>query len=70
MNDRKRKASEEQLVAEQEEAAAAEAAQIGGKAPRDSNDPTQQPLIEAGQGESEGAELTDKQLEESATHSD
>ncbi len=70
MNDRERRSSEERIVAEEEEAAAAEAARIGGEVPKDSDDPAQQPLIEAGQGESEGAELTEKQLEESATHSD
>lgn len=59
-----------ELVDEEEEAAAEEAAGIGGDVTQDSEDPAQQPLIEAGEGESEGFELAEKQLEEIASHGD
>jgi hypothetical protein len=52
------------------EAAAAEAAGIGGEVPADSDDPALQPLAEAGQGEAEGFELAEKDLEEIAEHGD
>jgi len=58
------------LVKEEEEAAAEEAAEIGGEAPVESDDPAQQPLIEAGQGESEGFELAEAQLRDIASHGD
>ena len=61
--------ADENLVHEEEEAAA-EAGEIGGDAPKDSEDPAQQPLAEAGQGESEGFELAEKQLEDIASHGD
>jgi len=61
---------------EQEEAAAAEAAAIGGRV---SSDPTpvegepdeaQRPLQEAGEGEAEGFELAEQELVEHASHGD
>ena len=63
---------------EEEQAAAAEAARIGGRVsdyPETDNDdlendPARRPLIEAGQGESEGFELAELELEEHATHGD
>lgn len=61
---------DERLVTEEAETAAAEAARIGGKIPRDSDDPAEQPLIEAGEGESEGFELAEKDLEDIASHGD
>jgi hypothetical protein len=61
---------DEAIVEEEEEAAAAEAAGIGGEAPRDSDDPAEQPLAEAGEGESEGFELAERQLEDIASHGD
>jgi hypothetical protein len=61
---------DEAFVSEEEEAAAAEAGGIGGDAPRDSDDPAGQPLAEAGQGESEGFELAERQLEDIASHGD
>jgi hypothetical protein len=60
----------EGLVNEEAEAAAAEAAEIGGKVQHDSEDPAEQPLIEAGQGEAEGFELAEKDLEDIASHGD
>jgi len=58
------------LVDEEAEAAAAEAARVGGRAPVESDDPAQQPLIESGQGESEGFELAEKRLQDIASHGD
>lgn len=60
--------AERQRVEDEAEAAAAEAARIGGKAPIESEDPAQQPLIEAGEGESEGFELAEAQLQDIASH--
>ncbi len=70
--------SESDFEREEEEAAAAEAAGIGGQVsaypPTDDddreNDPAERPLIEAGEGESEGFELAEHELEEHATHGD
>jgi hypothetical protein len=58
------------LAKEEAEAAAAEAANIGGKVAKDSEDPAEQPLIEAGQGEAEGFELAERDLEDIASHGD
>jgi hypothetical protein len=63
-------ADDEELVEEEAEAAAAEAAEIGGDVPADSDDPAMQPLAEAGEGESEGFELAEKDLEDIASHGD
>ncbi len=69
--------SESQFEREQEEAAAAEAAAIGGRV--SSEPPTefeaqmseaQRPLSEAGEGESEGFELAEMELQEHASHGD
>ncbi len=61
---------EERLVEEEEEAAAAEAGEIGGEVPNDTDDPAQQALIEGGEGEAEGFELAEEQLENIASHGD
>jgi hypothetical protein len=58
------------LAREEADKAAAEAAGIGGDVPPDSDDPAEQPLIEAGQGEAEGFELAEKDLEDIASHGD
>lgn len=58
------------LLHDEEEAAAAEAGEIGGFAPQDSEDPAEQPLAEAGEGESEGFELAEERLEDIASHGD
>ncbi|HEU4599609.1 MAG TPA: hypothetical protein VFS26_07675 [Solirubrobacterales bacterium] len=55
---------------QQAEAAAAEAGEIGGPGPADSDDPAQLPLAEAGEGEAEGFELAEEQLEDIASHGD
>lgn len=69
--DSNRKEREGEALAEEEtEAAAAEAAGIGGEVAKDSDDPSEQPLIEAGEGESEGFELAERDLEDIAEHGD
>jgi hypothetical protein len=69
--------SDSEFEAEQEKEAAAEAAAIGGRA--SSEPPTEyeqglseadRPVIEAGEGESEGFELAEKDLEDIAEHGD
>lgn len=56
---------------EEADAAAAEAARIGGPAPDDGvEDPARRPLVEAGEGEAEGFELAEEQLIENASHGD
>jgi hypothetical protein len=61
---------DEALLAEEEAEAAEEAGEIGGEVPKDSDDPAEQPLIEAGEGEAEGFELAEKDLEDIASHGD
>jgi hypothetical protein len=61
---------DEEFVGEEEAEAAKEAAGIGGTVPADTDDPAQQPLIEGGEGESEGFELAEQDLEEIAEHGD
>ena len=60
----------EQLVAEEESAAAAEAALIGGWAPHDSRDPALDPVYQAGGGEQDGWEAAERDLIANATHAD
>jgi hypothetical protein len=59
-----------QLIAEEESAAAAEAAQIGGRGPASAADPAMQPVYEAGGGEQDGWEQAEQDLIENATHGD
>jgi hypothetical protein len=70
MDEREREPPDEDLVEAEEDAAAAEAARIGGKVPRDEEDPARQPLAESGEGEAEGFELAEKDLEDIAEHGD
>lgn len=65
-------APERDPVAEEEaEAAAAEAARIGGPVPDDPvEDPAQRPVTEGGGGESEGFELAEEELIDNASHGD
>ena len=58
------------LVAQQESAAAAEAAALGGAGSPDADDPAMTPLYESGQGDQEGWEAAERDLIENATHSD
>ena len=51
------------IAEEEADAAAAEAAEIGGPAPDDQvDDPAQRPLVEGGEGEAEGFELAEAEL--------
>jgi hypothetical protein len=67
---------EREFEREEEQAAAAEAAAIGGRVEYDPEDgeaevdPAKAPLIEAGEGESEGFEVAEADLEEHASHGD
>jgi len=61
---------EEEIAEEEAEAAAREAGAIGGKVRRDAEDPARQPLVEAGEGEAEGFELAERDLEDIASHGD
>jgi hypothetical protein len=61
---------DEDFVEEEEAEAAKEAAGIGGNVTPDTDDPAQQPLIEGGEGESEGFELAEQDLETIAEHGD
>ncbi|MBA3264560.1 MAG: hypothetical protein H0T69_19250 [Thermoleophilaceae bacterium] len=68
-------AAEDPLVSEEEQAAAAEAASIGGARPDydvddDRRDESWRPLEEAGEGEAEGFELAERDLIEEASHGD
>jgi hypothetical protein len=58
------------LVAQQEAAAAAEAAAIGGSVVHETSDPAMAPVYEAGGGEQEGWEAAEADLIESSTHGD
>jgi hypothetical protein len=58
------------LEREAEEAAAAEAAGIGGRVPDYDVDESSRPLEEAGEGEAEGFELAERDLIEEASHGD
>jgi hypothetical protein len=69
-NQNQEEREEEELAVEEADAAAAEAAAIGGEAKQDSEDPAEQPLIEAGEGEAEGFELAERDLEDIASHGD
>jgi hypothetical protein len=68
--------AEYEFEREEEDAAAAEAGAIGGRVDYDPEngesevDPARAPLIEAGEGESEGFELAEQELEEHASHGD
>lgn len=56
------------LVAQEEAAAAAEAAAIGGTVAQDSLDPAMDPVLQAGGGEQDGWEAVEEELIENATH--
>ncbi len=70
MDSNQEKRDDEALAEEEAEAAGAEAADIGGEVAKDSEDPAEQPLIEAGEGEAEGFELAERDLEDIASHGD
>lgn len=59
------------IADEEADAAAAEAAEIGGAAPDDPvDDPAQRPLVESGEGEAEGFEVAEAELIDNAEHGD
>ena len=69
--------TDENFETEEEQAAAAEAAQIGGRVSYDALSDDEQEIdeadravIEGGEGESEGFELAEAELEENASHGD
>lgn len=68
MSDQNVPADKEHFADEEAEAAAAEAGAIGGRAPGGDLPEAERPLSEAGEGESEGFELAEEQLIESASH--
>ena len=61
---------DEALVAEEESAAAAEAARIGGVVPSDADDPAMEPVYQAGGGVAEGFEQAEADLIDNAQHRD
>jgi hypothetical protein len=67
---------EDELAAREAERAAAEAGAIGGRVSSESEpidgapDEAERPLVEAGQGESEGFEQAERELIEHASHGD
>jgi hypothetical protein len=61
---------EDPFVEEEEEAAGAEAAGIGGATPEYHVDESKRALEESGEGESEGFELAEEDLIEEASHGD
>lgn len=64
-------AERDPIAEEEAEAAAAEAAEIGGPAPDDPiEDPAQRPVVEGGEGQAEGFELAEAELIDNAAHGD
>jgi hypothetical protein len=68
-------AADDDVVAQETELAAAEAAHIGGRTSSEPPsveglDEAQRPLVEAGEGEAEGFELAEQELIEHASHGD
>jgi hypothetical protein len=65
-----RRDAHDPLVDEAEEAAAEEAAEIGGPDPEPGVDPAQRPVVEGGEGWAEGFEEAEAELERNASHED
>lgn len=61
---------EDRLIDEEEDAAAAEAARIGGRSGMEGMDEAERSAAEHGGGESEGFEEAEELLEEHASHGD
>jgi len=59
---------DEELIEHEEDAAAAEAAHIGGRSGMEDIDPADRPVAESGEGEAEGFEEAEALLEEQASH--
>ena len=64
------KSREEDLIETEEEAAAAEAARIGGRSGMEGMDEAERAAAEHGNGEAEGFEEAEKLHQENATHGD
>ena len=62
--------TDDRFVAEEEAAAGAEAAGIGGVSGEEDLDPADRPVREAGGGEAEGFEMAEDDLIEHASHGD
>jgi hypothetical protein len=60
--------NEDPTVRREENAAADEAGSIGGRQPDYEGDEADRPLEEGGEGEAEGFELAERDLEETASH--
>jgi hypothetical protein len=60
--------ADEELIEEEEDAAAAEAAEIGGRSGMEGMDEAERASAEQGGGESEGFEEAEEILEDQATH--
>jgi hypothetical protein len=65
-----REENDEVEVREEEEAAAAEAARVGGRSGMEGMDPAERASREQGGGEAEGFEEAEELLEEQAAHGD
>jgi hypothetical protein len=63
-----REPADEDFLRHEEEAAAAEAASIGGRRPDYDADEAHRPLEESGEGEEEGFEEAERELIEAASH--
>jgi hypothetical protein len=61
---------DDDLLRQEERAAAAEASHIGGPAPDYEGSEEERPLEEGGEGEAEGFEQAERELEEQASHGD
>src|SRR5215204_4806816 len=61
---------DDKLIQQEEDAAASEAARIGGRSGMEGMDEAQRSAAEHGGGEAEGFEEAEKLLEEQATHGD
>ena len=61
---------DEELIAQEANAAASEAARIGGQVPHDADDPAMDPVYQAGGGEQDGWEAAEADLIENASHGD
>jgi hypothetical protein len=71
MSESERNSERDPIADEEADAAAAEAARIGGPAPDDHvADPAQRPVVEGGEGEAEGFELAEEELIDRAEHGD
>jgi hypothetical protein len=66
--DREPPPAEDPLVRREEAAAAAEAGAIGGPTPTEAADEATRPVVEAGGGEAEGFEESERELAEHAAH--